>query len=311
MDEFLGWIAGSSPRSSPATRAAPAQLPRLCRGRLRLCRGALAGDDRVDRGRARGRRSRRATCCSSSAMRSSRRSSRRPRRGWPRRRRRSTTSRPAAGRPKIEVARANLNQAEAQLALANAALSRTQELFDKGLAPQARLDQDQAAAESAEARVAQLEAQLAGDRAAGARCAARQCGGHAGGGTRRCRNARGRTWRTAPIVAPVERPGRDALLQRRRDGGGRRAGAVDHPGRCARGEVLRRRDRARAPHARRRAGGHLRRLRDADRGDAQPARVRAAVHAAGDLQPRRAQPHGVPRRGDARRCVGGCCPASR
>lgn len=60
----------------------------------------------------------------------------------------------------VEVARANLDQAEAQLALANAALARTQGLFDKGLAPQARLDQDQAAADSAVARVAQLKAQL-------------------------------------------------------------------------------------------------------------------------------------------------------
>jgi HlyD family secretion protein len=60
----------------------------------------------------------------------------------------------------IEVARANLDQAEAQLALANTALARTNELFDKGLAPQARLDTDQATADSAVARVAQLRAQL-------------------------------------------------------------------------------------------------------------------------------------------------------
>jgi HlyD family secretion protein len=61
----------------------------------------------------------------------------------------------------IEVARANLQQAEAQLALANAALARTQQLFDQGLSPQAKLDQDQATADSAVARVAQLKAQLA------------------------------------------------------------------------------------------------------------------------------------------------------
>jgi HlyD family secretion protein len=60
----------------------------------------------------------------------------------------------------VEVARANLDQAQAQLALANAALSRTKELFDKGLTPQAKLDQDQATADGAVARVAQLKAQL-------------------------------------------------------------------------------------------------------------------------------------------------------
>ena len=60
----------------------------------------------------------------------------------------------------IQVARANLDQAQAQLALANAALARTRELFEKGLTPQAKLDQDQASADSAAARVAQLRAQL-------------------------------------------------------------------------------------------------------------------------------------------------------
>lgn len=60
----------------------------------------------------------------------------------------------------IQVARANLDQAEAQLALATAALARTRELFEKGLTPQAKLDQDQASADSAAARVAQLQAQL-------------------------------------------------------------------------------------------------------------------------------------------------------
>jgi HlyD family secretion protein len=60
----------------------------------------------------------------------------------------------------VEVARANLDQAQAQLALANAALARTRELFEKGLTPQAKLDQDQATADSAVARVAQLQAQL-------------------------------------------------------------------------------------------------------------------------------------------------------
>ncbi|MDI7775086.1 efflux RND transporter periplasmic adaptor subunit [Asticcacaulis sp. EMRT-3] len=49
--------------------------------------------------------------------------------------------------------------AEAQASLARAALSRTQTLFDKGIYAQAKLDQDKAAAEAAEANVRAARAQ--------------------------------------------------------------------------------------------------------------------------------------------------------
>lgn len=60
----------------------------------------------------------------------------------------------------VDVVRASLAQAQAQLSLGNAALARSQELFDKGLIPKAKLDQDAAAAQSAQAQVDQLSAQL-------------------------------------------------------------------------------------------------------------------------------------------------------
>jgi HlyD family secretion protein len=61
----------------------------------------------------------------------------------------------------IDVIRASLSKAEADLALAQQNLARTQQLFDQGLVPQAQLDQARAAATSAAAAVEQLRAQLA------------------------------------------------------------------------------------------------------------------------------------------------------
>lgn len=60
----------------------------------------------------------------------------------------------------IEVIRASLQKAEADLGLARETAQRSGQLFAEGLTPQARVDQDQATLKSAEAAVRQLEAQL-------------------------------------------------------------------------------------------------------------------------------------------------------
>jgi HlyD family secretion protein len=60
----------------------------------------------------------------------------------------------------VDVIRANLGKAEADLALAQSTFERTQKLFDAGSATQARLEQDRAALASAKAQVAQLHAQV-------------------------------------------------------------------------------------------------------------------------------------------------------
>jgi HlyD family secretion protein len=61
----------------------------------------------------------------------------------------------------IEVVRASLDKAEADLALAQSTAERSRKLFDVGSATQARVDQDQSALASAKAQVEQLKAQLA------------------------------------------------------------------------------------------------------------------------------------------------------
>ena len=60
----------------------------------------------------------------------------------------------------IEVIRASLEKAEADLRLADDTAERTRQLFAEGLVPQARLDQAVANLEAARAAVRQLEAQL-------------------------------------------------------------------------------------------------------------------------------------------------------
>jgi HlyD family secretion protein len=60
----------------------------------------------------------------------------------------------------IEVIRASLRKAEADLGLARETAARSGKLFAEGLTPQAKYDADRAAQASAEAAVAQLEAQL-------------------------------------------------------------------------------------------------------------------------------------------------------
>ena len=60
----------------------------------------------------------------------------------------------------IEVIRASLQKAEADLNLAREIAQRSSQLFAEGLTPQAKVDQDQATLKSAEASVRQLEAQL-------------------------------------------------------------------------------------------------------------------------------------------------------
>jgi HlyD family secretion protein len=60
----------------------------------------------------------------------------------------------------IDVTRASLAKAEADLRLAQQNLARSEDLFDKGLAPQAKLDQDKANVQAARAAVEQLQAQL-------------------------------------------------------------------------------------------------------------------------------------------------------
>jgi HlyD family secretion protein len=60
----------------------------------------------------------------------------------------------------IAVTQASLNKAQADLALAEQNLTRSQDLFDRGLEPQAKLDQDKANLKAAQAAVDQLVAQL-------------------------------------------------------------------------------------------------------------------------------------------------------
>jgi HlyD family secretion protein len=60
----------------------------------------------------------------------------------------------------IEVVRASLAKAQADLSLAEDTAERTRNLFAEGLVPQARLDQATATLESARAAVRQLEAEL-------------------------------------------------------------------------------------------------------------------------------------------------------
>jgi HlyD family secretion protein len=60
----------------------------------------------------------------------------------------------------VDVIRASLSKAEADLALATQSFSRTQRLFDQGLVPEAQLDQAQAGLTMAQAAVEQLKAQL-------------------------------------------------------------------------------------------------------------------------------------------------------
>ena len=61
----------------------------------------------------------------------------------------------------VDVLRASLRKAEADLALARATLERTEKLSQGGVVPASRLDQDRASLESAEAQADQLRAQLA------------------------------------------------------------------------------------------------------------------------------------------------------
>ena len=60
----------------------------------------------------------------------------------------------------IDVIRANLDKANADLALARSQSERSGKLLAEGLVPQAKADQDKATLRSAEAQVNQLEAQL-------------------------------------------------------------------------------------------------------------------------------------------------------
>lgn len=60
----------------------------------------------------------------------------------------------------VDVIRATLDKANADLSLARGTLDRSEKLFEQGLIPQAKFDQDKATLASAEAQVQQLEAQL-------------------------------------------------------------------------------------------------------------------------------------------------------
>lgn len=60
----------------------------------------------------------------------------------------------------IDVIRASLEKAEADLQLASDSATRSEKLFGQGLVPQSKLDQDRASLASAQAAVRQLEAQL-------------------------------------------------------------------------------------------------------------------------------------------------------
>lgn len=61
----------------------------------------------------------------------------------------------------VDVIRASLGKAEADLHLAETTLARSEKLAAEGLTPEAKVDQDRATLESAKAQVAQLKAQLA------------------------------------------------------------------------------------------------------------------------------------------------------
>jgi HlyD family secretion protein len=60
----------------------------------------------------------------------------------------------------VDVIRANLGKAQADLGLADQTLSRTESLFQQGLVPEAKLEADRASYAIAQAQVAQLQAQL-------------------------------------------------------------------------------------------------------------------------------------------------------
>lgn len=60
----------------------------------------------------------------------------------------------------VDVARASLDKAQADLQLARESAARTEKLLAEGLVPQSKRDQDNATLKSAEALVRQLEAQL-------------------------------------------------------------------------------------------------------------------------------------------------------
>ncbi|MHB1109528.1 MAG: HlyD family secretion protein [Devosia sp.] len=60
----------------------------------------------------------------------------------------------------VQVIRASLGKADADLALAEASLARSERLAEQGLTPAAKVDQDRATLASAKAQVAQLQAQL-------------------------------------------------------------------------------------------------------------------------------------------------------
>jgi len=60
----------------------------------------------------------------------------------------------------VEVVRASLRRAQAELRLAQANLDRSEKLFALGNVPQMQLDQDEAARNAAQAQVAQLSAQV-------------------------------------------------------------------------------------------------------------------------------------------------------
>jgi HlyD family secretion protein len=61
----------------------------------------------------------------------------------------------------VEVIRANLGKAAADLQLAESTLSRSEKLAAEGLTPEAKVEQDRATLASARAQVAQLQAELA------------------------------------------------------------------------------------------------------------------------------------------------------
>lgn len=61
----------------------------------------------------------------------------------------------------VEVIRASLGKAEADLAFARTTLGRSEKLAAEGLTPEAKVEQDRAMLASAQAQVAQLKAQLA------------------------------------------------------------------------------------------------------------------------------------------------------
>jgi HlyD family secretion protein len=60
----------------------------------------------------------------------------------------------------LDVIQASLQKAQADMSLARDSATRSEKLFEQGLVPQSKLDQDRATLASAEAAVRQLEAQL-------------------------------------------------------------------------------------------------------------------------------------------------------